>query len=66
MTSSGLPRNWRKSSRSSTGNACVEVGELSGGAVVRDTKDRDAGFFVASPTQWSAFLDAVKGGRFER
>ncbi|MEU5845118.1 DUF397 domain-containing protein [Saccharopolyspora shandongensis] len=58
--------NWRKSSQSSTGNACVEVGELSGGAAVRDSKDRDGGYFVTDRAQWSAFIAAVKDGRFER
>ncbi|MCI2422030.1 DUF397 domain-containing protein [Saccharopolyspora sp. K220] len=58
--------NWRKSSQSQASSDCVEVGALSGGAAVRDTKDRDGGFFVATPSQWSDFLTAVKAGRFER
>ncbi|MDA3644945.1 DUF397 domain-containing protein [Saccharopolyspora indica] len=58
------PQNWRKSSRSSTGNACVEVGALASGAAVRDTKDRAAGYFVADREQWSAFVAAVKADRF--
>ncbi|MEV0704200.1 DUF397 domain-containing protein [Saccharopolyspora sp. NPDC050389] len=62
----GRVTNWRKSSRSQSSADCVEVGALSGGAAVRDTKDRDGGFFVASPAQWADFVVAVKTGRFER
>lgn len=58
--------NWRKSSYSGNQTNCVEVGELSGGAAVRDSKDRDGGYFVTDRSQWSAFVAAVKGGRFER
>jgi uncharacterized protein DUF397 len=57
---------WRKSSFSQSSSDCIEVGALSGGAAVRDTKDRDGGYFVASPGQWADFVAAVKGGRFER
>ncbi|MER7082449.1 DUF397 domain-containing protein [Saccharopolyspora kobensis] len=60
------PTGWRKSRYSSNNTACVEVGALADGAAVRDTKDRAAGFFVADRGQWSAFVSAVKAGRFER
>lgn len=65
MTPTDEPRKWRKSSRSQNGADCVEVGSLGGGAAaVRDTKDRAAGYFSADPGQWSAFVEAVKSGRF--
>ncbi|MEU5844856.1 DUF397 domain-containing protein [Saccharopolyspora shandongensis] len=55
---------WRKSRASQTNSACVEVGRTGeGGAAVRDTKDRGAGFFTATPKQWTNFMDAIKSGR---
>lgn len=66
MSSNQHPTAWRKSSRSSGGASnCVEVGFISGGAAVRDTKDRAAGHFTTTADQWTAFLTAIKSGRFE-
>ncbi|WP_190822557.1 DUF397 domain-containing protein [Saccharopolyspora pogona] len=58
------PIGWRKSSYSANGGSCVEVGRLGGGAAVRDTKDRAAGYVVADRRQWQQFVSAVKAGRF--
>ncbi|MBK0869166.1 DUF397 domain-containing protein [Saccharopolyspora sp. HNM0986] len=66
MNSDQHPTAWRKSSRSSGGASnCVEVGRISGGAAVRDTKDRAAGHFAATADQWATFLTVIKSGRFE-
>ncbi|KAA5829201.1 DUF397 domain-containing protein [Saccharopolyspora hirsuta] len=65
MTVQHEPVNWRKSSRSVNGSACVEVGRLGSGAAVRDTKDRAAGYFTTTPGQWAAFIAAVKADRFD-
>ncbi|WP_433873084.1 DUF397 domain-containing protein [Saccharopolyspora sp. CA-218241] len=64
MTVSQTPGNWRKSSRSANTSTRVEVGSIGGGAAVRDTKDRAAGYFTTTGTQWSAFIGAVKADRF--
>ena len=65
MSSNLAPQSWRKSSRSATGNACVEVGRVPGGAAVRDSKTPDGGYFTTTPVQWSSFLTAIKDGRFD-
>lgn len=57
---------WRKSRRSQQQTACVEVGRLGSGAALRDTKDRDAGYFTAGAAEWASFIGAIKSGRFDR
>ncbi|PKW13559.1 DUF397 domain-containing protein [Saccharopolyspora spinosa] len=56
---------WRKSSYSGNQTNCVEVGRAGDGTAVRDTKNRAAGYFTASREQWSAFVAAIKGGKFD-
>lgn len=55
---------WRKSSYSGKQTACVEIGRVADGAAVRDSKDRAAGYLVASRPQWHTFVDALKADRF--
>ncbi|MBA8827034.1 hypothetical protein FHX42_004418 [Saccharopolyspora lacisalsi] len=57
---------WLKSSYSGEETNCVEVGTAPGAVVVRDTKDRAAGYFTADARQWRSFLSAVRAGRYER
>ncbi|MDI2027797.1 DUF397 domain-containing protein [Saccharopolyspora sp. TS4A08] len=58
---------WRKTSRSQGAQNCVEVGRLpDAGAAVRDTKDRTAGYFTTTSSQWGTFLTALKAGRFDK
>ncbi len=59
-------RNWRKSSYSGYQTNCVEVGRVVGGAAVRDTKDRGAGYITVGSAQWSSFLASLKSGSFDR
>ncbi|RCW40210.1 uncharacterized protein DUF397 [Halopolyspora algeriensis] len=60
-----IASGWRKSSYSTNTDNCVEVGRVAGGAAVRDTKDRAAGYFTTTGEQWSAFVAAIKGGTFD-
>lgn len=58
---------WRKSSLSSGGDNCVEVGFADDGIIgVRDTKQQGRGpileFF---PSEWEAFVEGVRRGEFD-
>lgn len=64
MNLASNPHGWRKSRRSEKEN-CVEVGYLGENAAVRDSKNRAAGYLTLTPAQWSAFLIALKAGRYD-
>lgn len=56
---------WRKSSRSTAGNQCVEVGRVqaAGGlCVIRDSKNPGGEPVTVAPTEWKAFIARVKRG----
>ncbi|AOS64085.1 DUF397 domain-containing protein [Actinoalloteichus hymeniacidonis] len=55
--------NWRKSTRSQTATACIEVGQAPGHVGIRDTKDRAGGTLVVDRVAFGAFLTAVKADR---
>lgn len=55
---------WRKSSRSTNTDTCVEVADAESCAVVRDSKDPDGAWLRASTQQWRLFIAAVKADRF--
>ena len=60
--------DWRKSSLSSGGDNCVEVGFGDDGTIgVRDTKQNGQGpVLVFTPSEWQAFLGGVRQGEFDQ
>ncbi|GLW07436.1 transcriptional regulator [Microtetraspora sp. NBRC 13810] len=59
--------HWRKSTRSGSGNNCVEVaGNLSGIVAVRDSKDPSGPALIFTPGEWRTFVSGVKAGEFDR
>ncbi|WP_412541386.1 DUF397 domain-containing protein [Longispora sp. K20-0274] len=55
---------FRKSTRSTGGNECVEVATVAGAAFVRDSKDQSGPVLAVSAADWSAFVTDIKSGRF--
>ncbi|HCU91368.1 MAG TPA: DUF397 domain-containing protein [Actinobacteria bacterium] len=55
---------WRKSSYSGSGNNCVEVAQLPGGAAVRDSKNPGGGHLAFSADAWQAFIAGLKRGEY--
>ncbi|TDQ53113.1 DUF397 domain-containing protein [Actinorugispora endophytica] len=51
---------FRKSSYSATRNECVEVADVPGVSVVRDTRNRDKATLLFPSAEWRAFLTAAK------
>ncbi len=57
---------WHKSSRSGSGNECVEVATLTGGGwAVRDSKDPSGPALRFTPAEWAAFTAGVNDGEFD-
>jgi hypothetical protein len=62
MTDNGA--GWRKSSHSgNNGGACVEVGGVALGVMVRDTTDRAGAVLSVSAGAWQALLVEVRVSR---
>lgn len=51
---------WRKSSRSTAGNDCVEVAAAGGACAVRDSKNPAAGHLVFDSGTWQQFTGGMK------
>ena len=57
---------WRKSSRSGAAGHCVEVAETPAVVYVRDSKDAAGPKLSFGAAEWTAFIDGVRGGEFDR
>jgi hypothetical protein len=59
---------WRTSSRSNDQGLCVEVADnlvgILGVVAVRDSKEPAGPTLAVSPPGWTAFVDAIRVGRF--
>lgn len=60
--------DWRKSSYSGSSNdeMCVELGELTGGVGIRDSKDPDGGRLAVSSAEFSVLVARIKRGALDR
>ena len=57
-----LTTPWRKSSRSTGGQDCIEVAQAEASCLVRDSKNPDGTRLAVSPSAWAAFTRRVKNG----
>jgi hypothetical protein len=55
-----LTRPWRKSSRSTGGQDCIEVAQAQASYLVRDSKRPDGDRLTVSRQAWTAFTRRVK------
>ena len=55
-----LTRPWRTSSRSTSGNECVEVAQTRESCLVRDSKQADGTRLAVGRHAWAAFTRSVK------
>nr|WP_028848592.1 DUF397 domain-containing protein [Thermocrispum sp.]PZM94776.1 MAG: DUF397 domain-containing protein [Thermocrispum agreste] len=56
---------WRKSTKSNTHGACVEVAFEGDRVYVRDSKDRQGPVLRFTQKEWDAFLDGARKGEFD-
>lgn len=56
---------FRKSSRSSSNDGCVEFGQDGGTILIRDSKDPQGPVLTFTPHEWKMFLLGVKDGEFD-
>ena len=56
--------NWQRSSFCGS-NACVEIAEISGQFMLRDSKNPDVAPFTFTSEEWTAFVQGVRAGEFD-
>lgn len=56
---------WHKSSHSSA-SGCVEIAQIDGYVVIRDSKNQQGPTLEFTPVEWRAFLLGVRDGEFGR
>ena len=59
-----LTRQWRKSSRSTGGQDCVEVAQTGTSCLIRDSKNPDGARLAVTPQEWAAFIRDIKHGAY--
>jgi len=60
------PAQWRKSSRSGAGNACIEIAVLADGSrAIRDSKDQSGPVLMLDSTAWTEFAARIRTGKFD-
>ncbi|MEU7590394.1 DUF397 domain-containing protein [Micromonospora sp. NPDC049230] len=58
--------NWWESSRSGGGDNCIEGAfALDGTVGMRDSKDRTGPVLGFTPSEWTAFTDGIRDGKFD-
>lgn len=62
MSASLAAATWRKSSRSNSEQACVEVAQLPTAIGIRDSKNPAGGHLTLNRTLFDGFLNRVKAG----
>ena len=56
---------WRKATASGGNGACVEVARAPSATAIRDTKNREAGYIVATTATFEVFLADLKAGKYD-
>jgi Domain of unknown function (DUF397) len=57
---------WRKASRSTAGNDCVEIARTTAGYLIRDSKNPNGPRLSLDAPAWAALIDDVKNDRYRQ